>query len=128
MGKSYRYMRIAIVSKNGKIAPMDEGENARIFEDSLESKIIELDRFEEYPGLQKIMDLLKKDSSIDAIITERCGPPCITLASSRGKKIYFYSGDIQDVFMKLLEGELKPATEDDALKFHGMHRNKQHHH
>jgi len=67
---------------------------------------------------------LKKISSIDAIITERCGPPCIRLASSSCKKIYFYSGDIQDVFMKLLEGELKPATEDDALKFHGMHRNK----
>jgi len=80
------------------------------------------------PGYKKSWTSLKKDSSIDAIITERCGPPCITLASSRGKKIYFYSGDIQDVFMKLLEGELKPATEDDALKFHGMHRNKQHHH
>lgn len=105
-------MRIAIVSKNGKVAPMDEGENAKIFEDGLESKIIELDRFEEHPGLQKIMDLLKKDSSIDAIITERCGPPCIRLASSRGKKIYFYSGDIHDVYIKLQEGELKPATED----------------
>lgn len=60
MGKSYRYMRIAIVTKNGKIAPMDEGENAKIFEDRLESKIIELDKFVDHPGLQKIMDLLKK--------------------------------------------------------------------
>jgi len=71
---------------------------------------------------------LKKDSSIDAIITERCGPPCIRLASSRGKKYTFIQEISRMVFMKLLEGELKPATEDDALKFHGMHRNKQHHH
>ena len=43
-----------------KLPPMDEGENAKIFEDRLESKIIELDKFVDHPGLQKIMDLLKK--------------------------------------------------------------------
>lgn len=121
-------MRIAIMTKNGKIAPMDEGENAMILDNDLESKVIDLGEYEDHPGLQKMMDLLRKEPTVDVIITERCGPPCIRLAANKGKKIYFYSGESQDAVSKLLEGKLKEATEDDAMRTHGMHRHEHHHH
>ncbi len=118
-------MRVAIVSKNGRVSEMDEGNIAEIFNDENRVGSIKLNEYDNHPGLQKMVEILRGDAEVDAIITKMCGPPCVRLAEGKGKKVYFFDGNLTDAIKMVLAGQLAPVSEEDAMKAHGAHR---HHH
>lgn len=120
------YMRIAVVSSDGKVNAMDDGSYAIILDAEKQIGSIKLGEYEEHPGLQKMMEIIRNEPDIDAIITSSCGPPCFSLAKNKGKTIYFFNGNIEEMVEELKNGNLKPVSEEEVMRVHSRHRHAHH--